>query len=297
MTSSGADSQSSSSVEDVCPVCGERTRVFLGGGAGRPLVRCLNCGLVRRASGLTADAETNFFRGVYYATSDESDDRQREEFAPWRKRQLARIARRIAVRCHPADVLDIGCADGELLYQLGLLGPIRGAGIEPDPVVAARAEGRLGFPVQPSTFETAVLSAQAFDVVCLLGVLMYFPSPRTALERIAQLLKPGGVLVIELPAPDYALLRFGGVPQFLLKRGPLRPPPHHLFVFEWPPLVRLLDMTGFEVVDVGMEQGPSFGPLSRTREIVYCRLANAISSLSKRRILLGRRMVVWALLR
>lgn len=278
----------------LCPLCGLRAPLAEDWRGDNGLVRCRGCGLAWRAERLDRDAASGFFKGAYYSSSQPARVGTREEFAPWRRRQLARIAARIRQQRPGGRALDVGCADGELLHQLVLSGRWDVLGIEPDPIVAAQASRRLGRPVQATTLERCELEPMSFDVAALLEVLYYFPDPRRALMKIASALTENGLLVLGLPAPHYALLRFGGLRQAVVGRGPLHPPRHHLFLFEWSPLKCLLVETGFQMLRIEMEEGPSFGLLSRMREAGYCRVASVLYRASMGRVLLGRRMLLWA---
>jgi 2-polyprenyl-3-methyl-5-hydroxy-6-metoxy-1,4-benzoquinol methylase len=97
-----------------------------------------------------------------------------------------------------AEVLDIGCADGALFRQVAGLG--RCVGIDPDlrgPVRRGQAT-LLG-----GTFPEALEDDRPFDAITLLAVLEHVPAvdqPRLAAD-VARFLKPGGYLVVTVPAP------------------------------------------------------------------------------------------------
>jgi SAM-dependent methyltransferase len=96
-------------------------------------------------------------------------------------------------------VLDIGCADGELFRSIGNIG--EGVGIDPDLPPTAVSCGRAlllrGF------FPQALSDDRPFDVITLLAVLEHVPPEmqRELALACASHLKPGGHLVITVPAP------------------------------------------------------------------------------------------------
>jgi len=116
-----------------------------------------------------------------------------------RRLRDARIARcRPYIR--PGDaLLDVGCADGEMLRRLrGLIS--YGVGIEP--TLDARREGD-GYVLLPGRFPDAVPSAATFDVITLLAVLEHMPPAEQArlAGTCANLLATGGRIVITVPSP------------------------------------------------------------------------------------------------
>jgi SAM-dependent methyltransferase len=108
------------------------------------------------------------------------------------------------IRCRialPKDarILEIGCGTGHNLEMLQGFG--RADGIEIDPKARAMAERRLGRPIGSAPLpDLTGVENGAYDLVAILDVLEHVEEDRAALESIARTLKPGGRILIAVPA-------------------------------------------------------------------------------------------------
>ena len=92
------------------------------------------------------------------------------------------------------DLLDIGCGDGALRRRLA--GRDRYVGLDYPPTAMEL------YGVRPQIFGDASqlpFRASSFDNVALLDVLEHLPEPRASLREINRVLRPGGVLYINVP--------------------------------------------------------------------------------------------------
>jgi SAM-dependent methyltransferase len=92
------------------------------------------------------------------------------------------------------DFLDIGCADGPLRRRLA--GRCRYVGLDYPPT------GHELYGARPEVFGDAArlpFRASTFDAVALLDVLEHLAEPQASLREIARVLRPGGVLYINVP--------------------------------------------------------------------------------------------------
>jgi SAM-dependent methyltransferase len=98
-----------------------------------------------------------------------------------------------------ARILEIGCGTGHNLEMLQRFG--RADGIEIDPAARGMAEQRLGRPIGTAPLpQLTGVEAGAYDLVALLDVLEHVEEDEAALASIARKLKPGGRILITVPA-------------------------------------------------------------------------------------------------
>jgi SAM-dependent methyltransferase len=165
------------------------------------IVRCGACGHMQ-LDPMPAEAV------LESAYADASSDAYVDEEAGQRetaRRILARIERH-QKGAHPPRLLDLGCWVGFLLAEARERG-WEGVGIEPSEFAAAYARERLGLDVRTEDLFSAELPAESFDAVVLGDVIEHLVDPGAALERIAGLLAPGGVLTMMLPDAGSRLAR------------------------------------------------------------------------------------------
>lgn len=156
------------------------------------IVRCAACTHMQ-LDRFPSDAELD--AAYAEAASDdyvEEEAGQRHSFAS----VLERIERYAPER---GALLDVGCWVGFLLAEARDRGWRECVGIEPSGFASAYARERLGLDVRTEELFGADLPAGHFDVVVMGDVLEHLTRANAALDRVAQLLKPGGLLALELP--------------------------------------------------------------------------------------------------
>ena len=95
------------------------------------------------------------------------------------------------------SILDVGCGDGLFFDQLVRFGQVWGVESDVTLVPAdSRHRGRLHLGPFDSTFKPG----RRFGLVLMLDVLEHLPDPVAALRKAADLLEPGGRVLITVPA-------------------------------------------------------------------------------------------------
>jgi SAM-dependent methyltransferase len=98
-----------------------------------------------------------------------------------------------------SSILEIGCGTGHNLAMLSGFGTVDA--IEVDDAARAVAEARLGKAIGSSPLPALTgVPHEAYDLIALLDVLEHVEDDRGALVSMAQRLKPGGKMLIAVPA-------------------------------------------------------------------------------------------------
>lgn len=142
------------------------------------------------------------------------------------------------------DVLEIGCGGGANLEKLAKLAH-RTIGVEPDPKARATALA-AGQSVLPGTAEVLPkeVTELRFDVILFMHVLEHTISPFPALKNAVRLLKPGGLVVAEVPNNACLAVDRFDVNWFWLDA------PRHLNFFTPESVCALLTSVGLHIEDV-----------------------------------------------
>ena len=140
-------------------------------------------------------------------------------------------------------VLDVGCGAGLALEVFGQRRHWTLTGVELDSR-SVRSAQRRGLEVLEGSFEEATLEPASFDLIRMSHYLEHVRDPLLNLERARTLLKPGGILYVEIPSIeswDFAVWgRYWGALHF----------PRHLIFPAQRHMRTLLAQAGFTLVVV-----------------------------------------------
>lgn len=101
-----------------------------------------------------------------------------------------------------ARILEIGCGTGHNLPMLASFGEVDA--IEIDPAARAIASERLGRPVGDAPLpDLPGVARGSYDLVAVLDVVEHIEDDIAALKGMASLLKPGGKILIAVPAHQW----------------------------------------------------------------------------------------------
>ncbi len=170
------------------------------GSALADIVRCHACGHGQLEHLPTKD-ELSAAYGVAASEAYVEEEAGQRETA---RRTLERIERCVQGR----SLLDLGCWVGFLLAEARDRG-WQGRGVEPSAFASAYARDRLGLDVLTANLDVE-LPLGTFDAIVLGDVIEHLPHPAEALDRIARLLAPDGVVCLILPDAGSRLARVMG---------------------------------------------------------------------------------------
>lgn len=140
----------------------------------------------------------------------------------------------------PGRLLDVGCGNGrfvQLAHEMGW----HAEGIDFDEQAVATGHKRH-LRVRHGGIELLVNAQETYDVITLSHVIEHVHDPKGLLQKLHELLKPGGTLWIETPNLDSLGHRRYGANWRGLE------PPRHLVLFNQGSLRRVLRDTGFQSV-------------------------------------------------
>jgi SAM-dependent methyltransferase len=138
-------------------------------------------------------------REVYEAMAEHDE---RHWWYRARRQVVAELIRRKVPLPKVAKLLEIGCGTGHNLPMLGEFGQVEA--LEVDPIARGMAEKRLGRTVLSSPLPALEGVPDAtYDMVAALDVVEHIPDDKAALEGISRVLKPGGKLLMTVPAHQW----------------------------------------------------------------------------------------------
>jgi 2-polyprenyl-3-methyl-5-hydroxy-6-metoxy-1,4-benzoquinol methylase len=145
-------------------------------------------------------------------------------------------------------LLDFACGSGAF-FELAQKRGWDAHGLEIGKWAAQAAESRGLKKLHVGTLESVGFEPASFDVVYAAQVLEHLPTPRLELGHLRELLKPNGILYVDVP--NYRTLSIVlGKDDFMLNE-----PPQHVNYFTAATLSSVVSSAGFEVVRTGSGGG------------------------------------------
>jgi ubiquinone/menaquinone biosynthesis C-methylase UbiE len=239
---------------DVCQLCGEMDFKEIPvrhtfNNCNYNLIQCRNCNLITVNPMPSSETVKSFYCDKYfekdYRCGVKTHSYYEEESALIEK---ANLILPLVNKLRPqGTLLEIGCAGGTFLNQ-ALKRGYQVEGAEVSTSMSQKASELYGVKVRQGDFEELEFTNEAFDIVCMLDVFEHFREPSKALEKIYRILKPGGIVVIDVPTTKNALAFKLSVS--LLKTTKkirmISSPPYHLYEYLPDTLQRFLSQAGFE---------------------------------------------------
>jgi SAM-dependent methyltransferase len=219
---------------------------------------CEACGTIVSQRGLANDGylvhndDTDFYGKQYWL------DHQAQELGlpPIRDRARLDLPQRclhwlrnlLRYRRPPAKVLELGAAHGGFVALMRWAG-FDATGLEMSPWVADLARQTFEVPMLVGPIEQQDFEPGSFDVVVAHDVMEHLPDPIATLGRAVDLLKPDGLLIIQMP--EYPDGKSHGELQAANDRflEHTREPDEHLYLYSQRAARKFLARLGLEHVD------------------------------------------------
>lgn len=209
---------------------------------GVGVVECNSCGLVTHERDLSA--EVKYQAGTMHNWAS--------QYGGILENPIEDISRRVneinllSNRYKIDTILDYGSGAGEMLRALSEFYEVHG--LEPEDNSRNIAES-FGFNVYRD-YDEAKQSASKFSLVTLFHVVEHFYDPAKELKRIYNLLKPNGLIVIETPNANDALLNLFnniGFQKFTYWS-------HHPMLHSSKSLTEVIRSNGFSIIESTLKQ-------------------------------------------
>lgn len=225
-------------------------------------VRCEGCGMVYVSPRLREDLGHDSYTEDYYT---ETYRLKLIPALPYRTtvinpRKYAQLMEHFSA---PGSILDVGCGLGDFLHECKRHG-WKTLGIELNPFAADYARNQFGLDVVAESVLAIDSGAGQFDCVTLWGVLEHVTRPLVVLEKIRGLLRPGGLLVLEVPSGNSFLVRYyeqhGGYVDRIIEGD------RHIMLFSAQALREMTSKGGFREVRL-QSNGLDFDTLNRLESL------------------------------
>lgn len=240
------------------------------------LVQCPCCGLVQFAA-----PPVYYYRDVIRSGGISTTMRE------LRREQYARFVE--LCRLKGKRVLEVGCGQGEFLAVWKEF-PVHAFGIEHDPKLVEKAVAN-GLSVTVGFADDTQFPEGIYDAFCSFNFLEHQPDPRGMLRSIYDHLQPQGYGLITVPSFEY-ILEMESYYELI---------PDHIAYYTKETLTRLVEMSGFEVVEhcvvnrdthemiVRKRNGTNMDALVRNRDILARAIGDFLNDAQRR----GERTAVW----
>lgn len=201
--------------------------------------RCEGCGVAFLHPPPTAARLATAYSAAYYGAGGRKFTGPLGRVVAWAQGGRARYVR--GLRKQGSRVLDVGCGNGGFVKQLLGLG-LAAEGTEWTEESAARARQESGIAVHVGDLLDLDLQPASYDAIVLWHVFEHLARPAETLDKVRELLAPGGLLFLALPNLESVQAEWFGPHWFHWD------PPRHLHNFGRESLRILLESRGFETI-------------------------------------------------
>lgn len=234
--------------QDTCPVCEARESVRMPGSCRDAKdvypIKCSVCGHIRLSS--LAGSDKEHFKSGNWAPSKNI---ARQLLKNMTDADTARRYKDFQKYIDGMDILDFGSGNGNFLnLAAGRARSVTGLDLD-----RRHAENYVRMNI-PFYMDLDSLPSQArFDLITMFHVLDHISEPYLILEKLRSRLSKNGVLLIETPNADDALISLFKCPAF----SDFNYYASHIFVYSYESLKRLLQKSFYKIIKIsGIQRYP-----------------------------------------
>lgn len=254
-----------------CNLCKSENHQQLYNVKGYNIVKCVECGLVFINPQPTPEEIQEVYANqqIVFNGAGESGLNDYLNRKDTMVKVLGYDGRLFGIEKHvnKGKILDIGCAAGFFLDYARSKG-WDACGIEISPWAREIAQLQLGLNIFNKTLKELAFPDNHFDVITMYDVLEHTADPLSELQEVFRVLKPGGLLVLNLPNINSLLARINKSNWLKLD------PPQHLYHFTPETISRMVNSVGFKVEELATNNGTS-------GELSFQLVTGAVTSLSE----------------
>jgi SAM-dependent methyltransferase len=195
-----------------CPACGPTdSSVWMKDGRSTRYIRCKSCGTI------FASPRSNWASRFSWLDENFCYGDKAISNASGRQEGLRFEAEIIKKNRSSGTLLDIGCDLGDFFACFNPSEWER-HGIEVSPSAAEYVRQQYPVDVFTGLLNQTNFKDNCFDVVTMLDTLYYVDHPQADFEEIFRILKPGGLLAVEITGLNYQMLRSRGLVCWVIDR-------------------------------------------------------------------------------
>jgi len=232
---------------NLCNLCNNGLSNTVFSKKGYRFVQCLSCGLIyiENQPSESELKKTYSFDANYHNCFQKASSWQT-------KKQLnagKRYYRYVGIYKKKGRILDIGCSAGFFLKAARENG-WETSGIDISNDTAEIARKRYGLNVLTGTLDENIFPAGYFDVVTMWDAIEHLSDPLKTMSIVNKILVSDGIVILSTPNVDGLFPRFAYKISGKVGDWWHPEPPHHLFQFSKKTISKLLEASGFRLLEI-----------------------------------------------
>jgi SAM-dependent methyltransferase len=262
-----------------CPACGPVDfKLWMDDGKPTQYVKCSSCGTIYARPRAPWAARFSWLdkKFSYGANAVEN--------ATSRSKAYDEESRIVKLYAAGGKILDIGCDLGDFFKYFPAV-KWELFGVEVSPSAAAYASKTYNAQVFTGMLREANNNPSYFDLITMLDTIFYLDDPLQDVKEIYRLLKPGGILAIEVTGVKYQMLRSRGIVSYLTngQYTRLHTDSSYNFWFSYEGLKKMLNNCSFEIKSIYPINSPDInkGVIYQQTINTYYKITKRISDISK----------------